>query len=93
MDRAVEWLFSHADEPVTEESAEPKQETPMEIDEGSANYQLLGFIVHLGASTHSGHYVAYVRRDGKWIQFNDRKVAISVEPPIGDAYMYFFQRV
>jgi ubiquitin carboxyl-terminal hydrolase 5/13 len=91
MDRAVEWLFSHADEPVTEETVQ--EEVPMEIEQGSAKYKLFAFIVHLGSSAHSGHYVAYVHKEGRWVQYNDRKVAESKEPPIGDAYMYFFERL
>lgn len=93
MDRAVEWLFSHADEPITEEDTPATTAAPMEVDNAPAKYKLFAFIVHLGPSTHSGHYIAYIKKDGKWVQFNDRKVAFSAEAPIGDAYMYFFQRV
>jgi ubiquitin carboxyl-terminal hydrolase 5/13 len=94
MERAVDWLFSHPDE-TGEEDSQPQQKdvAPMEIDTGSAKFKLLGFIVHLGASTHSGHYVAYLHKDGQWIQFNDRKVSKSVNPPIGSAYLYFFERL
>jgi len=95
MERAVEWLFSHADEPISEESSSssaPKA-TPMEIDTGSSKYRLMGFIVHLGPSVHSGHYVAYLYKDNQWIQFNDRKVFKSKQTPTGSAYMYFFAKV
>ena len=68
-------------------------EIPMEIESGSCKYRLMAFIVHLGSSAHSGHYVAYVHKEGRWVQYNDRKVAESKEPPIGDAYMYFFERI
>jgi len=93
MERAVEWLFSHADEPC--EEAQVKQETAMEIEHGSTSthYKLIGFLVHLGSSVHSGHYVAYLLKENQWIQFNDRKVSKSVTPPTGAAYMYFFERI
>lgn len=39
--------------------------------------------MHLGVSVHSGHYVAFVKKDGKWVQFNDRKVSESKIPPTG----------
>ena len=37
-------------------------------------YQL-GAVVHLGRTVHAGHYISYVKRNNKWIYFNDRKVA------------------
>lgn len=57
-------------------------------------YDLSGFITHLGASVHAGHYVCHLRKDneGKWVYFNDAKVAETTEPPIGKGYMYFFRK-
>jgi ubiquitin carboxyl-terminal hydrolase 5/13 len=49
-------------------------------------------ISHIGKNTGSGHYVCHVKRDGKWIIFNDEKVALSENPPIPHAYLYLFQR-
>jgi len=49
-------------------------------------------IVHLGKSVHAGHYISYVRRDGKWIYLNDAKVAISDEPSLGKGYIYVLKR-
>eukprot|EP01116_Phalansterium_solitarium_P022303 TRINITY_DN7315_c0_g1_i1.p1 TRINITY_DN7315_c0_g1~~TRINITY_DN7315_c0_g1_i1.p1 ORF type:complete len:786 (+),score=243.20 TRINITY_DN7315_c0_g1_i1:82-2439(+) len=98
VERALEWLFSHMDElqDITDEpasaAAAPSSKADMEVDSRPARYELLGFIVHLGPSVHSGHYVAFVKRNGQWVQFNDEKVAVSENPPIGKAYMYFFKR-
>ena len=55
-------------------------------------YRLHGTITHLGSSLHCGHYVCHVRKDGKWIYYNDSKVAETDDPPIGKGYMYFFRK-
>ena len=55
-------------------------------------YDLFGFITHLGASVHAGHYVCHLQKDGKWVYFNDAKVAETTDPPIGKGYMYFFKK-
>jgi ubiquitin carboxyl-terminal hydrolase 5/13 len=64
-----------------------------ETRDGNGRYVLRGFISHMGRSPHSGHYVAHVKKDGKWYLFNDEKVAISQNPPISLGYIYLFQRV
>ncbi len=61
-------------------------------DERPGFYNLNSFITHLGTSTHCGHYVCHVKRDGQWYYFNDAKVAQTNEPPIGKGYMYFFRK-
>jgi ubiquitin carboxyl-terminal hydrolase 5/13 len=62
-------------------------------DERPGNYSLYGFITHLGSSVHCGHYVCHLRKDGKWVYFNDAKVAETNDPPIGKGYMYFFRKI
>lgn len=37
-------------------------------------YSLVGFISHIGKNTSCGHYVAHIRKDGRWAIFDDRKV-------------------
>jgi ubiquitin carboxyl-terminal hydrolase 5/13 len=54
---------------------------------------LHGFITHLGASVHAGHYVAHIKKDDDWVYFNDAKVASSTEPPFGKAYLYVFKQI
>lgn len=44
------------------------------LQDGPGRYTLLGFISHMGASTAAGHYVAHIRKDGRWVIFNDEKV-------------------
>lgn len=59
----------------------------------TAEYQLVAFISHMGTSTMSGHYVCHIKKEGKWILFNDRKVAESVAPPKDLAYLYLYKRL
>jgi len=96
VERAADWLFSHPDELDTPESAparasssDPKQG----LRDGPGKYKLLGFISHIGTHTGSGHYVCHIQKDGQWVIFNDRKVALSEEPPFDMGYIYFYRRV
>lgn len=56
------------------------------------DYQLHAFVSHMGSSTMSGHYVAHIKKDGKWVLFNDSKVAVSENPPTDMGYIYIFKR-
>lgn len=56
-------------------------------------YKLIAFVSHMGTSTHCGHYVAHILKDGRWTIFNDKKVAASVDLPKDMGYLYFFQRI
>lgn len=37
--------------------------------------ELIAFIEHIGRSTKSGHYVAYVRHGAQWYKKNDKQVS------------------
>jgi len=89
---AAEWLFSSADlvPPMEEESPSMVKST---MRNGSGRYRLVGFISHMGTSVHSGHYVAHLFKEGRWVLFNDEKVAVSQHPPRSMAYIYLFRRV
>mmetsp|Transcript_34002 Transcript_34002/g.59260 ORF Transcript_34002/g.59260 Transcript_34002/m.59260 type:complete len:744 (-) Transcript_34002:35-2266(-) len=84
IERAIEYLFNHGDEMEIEQS-QPRSD-------GSGRYHLHAFVTHLGASPHTGHYVAHVKKGEEWILFNDNKVATTSDPPIGKGYLYFFTR-
>lgn len=56
------------------------------------NYTLDSFVSHKGTSVHCGHYVSHVYKNGEWVLFNDNKVAVTPNPPIGEAYLYFLKR-
>jgi ubiquitin carboxyl-terminal hydrolase 5/13 len=60
--------------------------------DGEGKYTLVGLVSHIGKNTGSGHYVAHLKKDGKWVIFNDEKVALSQDPPIEHAYLYLFVR-
>lgn len=85
VERAVDYLFSHPEDEMEIESA------PEVVGEdGPSNYQLHGVVTHLGASVHSGHYVAHIFKNNECVLYNDIKVAASSDPPLGKGYIYFF---
>jgi len=96
IERATDWIFSHPD--VADEmdcdyvlqDAEYNVSTPFK---GSSKYKLVAFISHMGSSSHAGHYVCHILKDGKWVIFNDNKVAISQNPPKDLGYLYMYKRV
>ena len=58
-----------------------------------SEYKLVAFISHMGTSTMVGHYVCHIQKNGRWIIFNDEKVAFSENPPKDLGYIYLYQRV
>ncbi|KXJ95022.1 ubiquitin carboxyl-terminal hydrolase [Microdochium bolleyi] len=108
VERAVEWVFSHPDDQgdFDDGSAASGEATSKEVASPAgnadlpANFQLRSIVCHKGASIHTGHYVAFIRKildvpDPRWVLFNDEKVveAGDVEEMKKTAYVYFFQRV
>lgn len=89
MERAIDWLFSHDSINIEDKD----ENNPLIIDTKPPKYQLFAFIVHLGSSVHCGHYVAFLKKDGKWVQFNDQKVIESLNPPTKMGYIYFFRKL
>lgn len=107
IERALDWAFSHMDEPDEDEGAGPDGDSVMEGEDPNKQYEcekpgmfeLQSFVTHLGASVHAGHYVCHIRKpfdintpEKKWIYFNDAKVAETDDPPFGKGYMYFFSK-
>ena len=82
---------SEDDQPVAQPAPDVKSIFKDEEPQ-KGHYNLHGTITHLGASVHAGHYVCHVKKEGKWIYFNDAKVAETDEPPIGKGYMYFYTK-
>ncbi|GIL53163.1 hypothetical protein Vafri_8845 [Volvox africanus] len=60
--------------------------------DGPGVYELVGFISHMGSNLACGHYVAHIKKDGRWVIFNDDKVAVSEHPPRDLGYLYLFKR-
>lgn len=55
--------------------------------DGPGKYKLLAFVSHIG------HYFAHVRKDSRWVIFNDFQVTLSEDPRKDMGYLYFFQFV
>jgi len=97
VERAVEWIFSH---PEGEAQAAPQSsqgtgdEPTQGLKDGESRYRLAGFISHMGTSPHSGHYVCHIKDEtlGRWIIYNDNKVAVSEKPPKEFGYLYLYKR-
>lgn len=102
-DRAADWLFSNMDDldgaiarlqSKKEESNNSSGPAPaVTLEDGEGKYSLVGIVSHIGKNTGSGHYVAHLKKDNKWVIFNDENVALSEKPPIQHAYLYLFQRM
>merc|ERR1711924_426894 len=84
-ERAVDWMFSHPDD-----NGEDEAPASVEAHDGSPKYELVGFVSHVGKNTGSGHYVAHMKKDGKWVFFNDEKVVFSQSPPLDLGYLYLY---
>ena len=54
--------------------------TVARLNDGRGEYSLAGFISHMGANTACGHYVAHVRKEGRWVIYNDEKVSMTCCP-------------
>ena len=94
VERAVDWILSHPEgeeQPAAGSGAEAV--TDDGLTNGEPKYKLAGFVSHMGSSTLCGHYVAHIREsDGRWIIYNDNKVAVSENPPKSLGYIYLYRR-
>jgi ubiquitin carboxyl-terminal hydrolase 5/13 len=92
LERAGDWLFSHMDELDAMETESPQGGVPKYTD-GGGKYQLVAFVSHMGTSTSCGHYVCHILKEGRWVIFNDEKVAESKKPPKDLGYLYLYRRM
>lgn len=103
---AVEWLFAHPDDDGEMENTKPAVDLQQQCRDlkrelllaplGGASYELKAVVCHKGTSPHTGHYVAFVKHEGKWVLFNDEKVVecgTNLADVRNNAYIYFFGRV
>lgn len=85
VEAAMEWIFGHMDdvfddEPEGEASAVAKEEKEQPGSRATpANFKLDSIVCHKGGSIHTGHYVAFIKKDlgeegESWVLFNDEKV-------------------
>lgn len=104
LERAADWLFSHTDDldaavREVEESHSTQPEGGSEggggvtsLLDGEPKYELLGFASHLGPNTSCGHYVAHIKKEGRFVLYNDEKVAVSQSPPTDLGFLYVYRR-
>jgi len=98
VERATDWIFSHADQPmdtttpVVAAAAAAPAAAP-EVSDGAGRYRLAAFVTHVGNNTASGHYVCHIKKEGRWVAFDDQKVGASEVLPKELAYLYFYTRV
>jgi len=97
LEAAAEWMFSNPDELNTpmevDEPATESSQTEITMHDGNGKYKLMGFASHMGTSTSCGHYVCHIYKEGRWVIYNDRKVAESETPPRDLGYIYFYKRI
>jgi len=96
LERAADWLFNHPDDDGSDDPspAAVTSDSPGSFPEDTADgrYELHAIISHIGRNTDCGHYVSHIKKDGRWIFFNDDKVAESTNPPIDCGFMYLYKR-
>ncbi|XP_072040059.1 ubiquitin carboxyl-terminal hydrolase 5-like isoform X2 [Amphiura filiformis] len=97
VERAADWIFSHMDEldsvPMETEEVGAAAAAGPKCRDGPGKYQLVAFISHMGTSTACGHYVCHIKKDSRWVIFNDRKVAVSEKLPKDLGYLYLYRRI
>ena len=62
------------------------------IDPLQSQYEITACVLHLGKAINCGHYVCYVKKDGKWIYYNDSKVNHSLDTPLEKSYILILKR-
>lgn len=53
------------------------ESTPQEFENANGpngDYELIGLVTHKGRELTSGHYIGWIKENGKWIKFDDDKV-------------------
>ncbi|XP_022874755.1 ubiquitin carboxyl-terminal hydrolase 14 isoform X2 [Olea europaea var. sylvestris] len=95
IEKATEWIFNPPTGTSHMDASQSSSTTVVDavLPDGDGRYRLIGLVSHIGTSTHCGHYVAHIRKDGRWVIFNDDKVGASKNPPIDMGYLYFFERI
>lgn len=75
---SVEWLFSNPDDdgviPETPEIVDKSTILESLATKDISTYKLKAVICHKGTQVTSGHYVAFIKINKRWILFNDEKV-------------------
>ncbi|XP_055364247.1 ubiquitin carboxyl-terminal hydrolase 13 isoform X5 [Betta splendens] len=88
-DNAFSNATSHSDSTLSPD----REASGPRVKDGPGRYELFAFISHMGASTMSGHYVCHIKKEGRWVIYNDHKVCLSEKPPKDSGYIYFYHRL
>ncbi|CAR22106.1 ubiquitin-specific protease UBP14 [Lachancea thermotolerans CBS 6340] len=101
---SVEWVFNnldYCDSSIQESTVDEDDKEYGITDKDKANYRLKAVVCHKGASVHSGHYVAFIKKqvenEVKWVLYNDEKIVVAdsptnIEEIKKNGYIYFFDR-
>ena len=93
MEGASDWLLTHAGELDSMDlSIDTAAAEPAALEDGAGQYELVAIVSHIGKTTAAGHYVAHVKRAGRWVFCNDRSVTLSQATPFGRGFLYFYRR-
>eukprot|EP00438_Fugacium_kawagutii_P029882 Skav202004 [mRNA] locus=scaffold269:621004:624922:- [translate_table: standard] len=71
VERAADWLFSHADDldaavaAVNGSGAAATGPSRVDNEDGLGEYELMGFVSHIGKHTSHGHYVCHMSLKSK----------------------------
>lgn len=109
VEAAVDWLFANPDddgEIVIGDNNDDGDDNIIEKLESSEfnsnyDYELKAVICHKGTSVHSGHYVAFIKKEIegvlRWVLFNDEKVVLAINENFEEiertGYLYFYERI
>eukprot|EP01065_Artemidia_motanka_P021747 TRINITY_DN25_c0_g1_i1.p1 TRINITY_DN25_c0_g1~~TRINITY_DN25_c0_g1_i1.p1 ORF type:complete len:872 (+),score=253.43 TRINITY_DN25_c0_g1_i1:91-2616(+) len=100
-ERAADWLFSRPDIDAAVAEVEG-QAAPAggggagaaaECEDGEGKYSLVAIICHQGSHPGSGHYVADIKKEGRWVRYNDDRVYVPDGGPwLDKGYVYVYRR-
>lgn len=99
VEAAIDWALSNPEDDssvlnaIVTAPTNQQQQEKTQYSDGPGKYRLVAFISHIGNHPSSGHYVAHILKNGRWVIFNDENVALSENPPKDLAYLYLYQRV
>lgn len=99
LEAAANWLFSNGEDLEAavqqvegQASSSESSSSAIKFIDGNPKYELLGFASHLGSNTSCGHYVAHIKKEGRFVLYNDEKVAVSQQPPTDLGFLYIYRR-
>ncbi|CCE65684.1 hypothetical protein TPHA_0M01090 [Tetrapisispora phaffii CBS 4417] len=99
VNKSVEWVFGNMDDDgeldFNEETTVPDEIIGFDQP---ASYQLTAVVCHKGNSVHSGHYVAFIKKNidnkSNWVLFNDEKIVLAQDTDElkKNGYIYVYTR-